>query len=32
VRMGIVHTLEGDDLVLWLRKEATAPVRVSVGE
>jgi hypothetical protein len=32
VRMGIVHTLEGDDLVLWLRKESTSPVRVSVAQ
>jgi hypothetical protein len=31
VRMGIVHQLEGDDLVLWFRKVATSPVRVSIA-
>ena len=31
VRVGHIHRLDGDDLVLWLRREATAPVRISVS-
>jgi hypothetical protein len=30
VRVGAVHRLEGDDLVVWLRKESTAPVRLVI--
>ena len=31
VRVGHIHRLDGDDLVLWLRREATAPLRISVS-
>ena len=31
VRVGYVHRLDGDDLVLWMRKEATEPMRISVS-
>jgi hypothetical protein len=30
VRAGHIHGLEDDDLVLWIRKESAAPVRISV--
>ena len=31
LRMGSVHRLEGDDLVVWIRKDATAPLRIRVA-
>jgi hypothetical protein len=31
LRMGSVHRLEGDDLVVWIRKDATAPLRITVA-
>ena len=31
VRVGEVHRLEGDDLVMWLRKESGAPMRIPYG-
>jgi hypothetical protein len=31
VRAGHVHGLKSDDLVLWIRKESAAPVRISVS-
>jgi hypothetical protein len=31
VRVGQVHRLEGDDLVVWVRKESAAPVRISIA-
>jgi len=30
LRLGSVHCLEGADLVVWIRKVATAPLRGSV--
>lgn len=30
VRVGRIHRLDGDDLVVWMRKESTVPVRISV--
>ena len=30
VRAGHIHGLESDDLVLWIRKESSAPVKISV--
>jgi hypothetical protein len=30
VRVGQVHRLEGDDLVVWIRKSSTSPVTVSM--
>jgi hypothetical protein len=26
-----VHHLEGDDVVVWIRKDATAPLRITVA-
>jgi hypothetical protein len=31
LRLGSVHRLEGDDLVVWIRKDATAPLRITVA-
>ena len=31
LRIGSVHRLEGDDLVVWIRKDATAPLRIRVA-
>jgi hypothetical protein len=31
VRAGHIHGLEGDDLVLWIRREAAAPIRITVS-
>ena len=31
LRVGSVHRLEGDDLVVWIRKDATAPLRIAVA-
>ena len=31
LRIGSVHHLEGDDLVVWIRKDATAPLRITVA-
>ncbi len=31
VRVGHIHRLDGDDLVLWLRRETTEPLRISVS-
>jgi hypothetical protein len=31
LRLGAVHRLEGDDLVVWIRKDATAPLRITVA-
>ena len=31
LRVGSVHRLEGDDLVVWIRKDATAPLRITVA-
>jgi hypothetical protein len=31
LRIGAVHRLEGDDLVVWIRKDATAPLRITVA-
>jgi len=31
MRMGSVHRLESDDLVVWIRKDATAPLRITVA-
>jgi hypothetical protein len=30
VRVGQVHRLDGDDLVVWVRKESTTPVRITI--
>jgi hypothetical protein len=30
-RIGSVHRMEGDDLVVWIRKDATAPMRIIVA-
>jgi hypothetical protein len=29
-RLGLAHTLEGSDLVLWLKKESVKPVKLSI--
>jgi hypothetical protein len=31
LRLGSVHRLEGDDLVVWIRKDATSPLRITVA-
>jgi len=31
LRIGSVHRLEGDDLVVWIRKDAAAPLRITVA-
>jgi hypothetical protein len=31
LRIGSVHRLEGDDLVVWIRKDATVPLRITVA-
>jgi hypothetical protein len=31
LRIGSVHRLEGDDLVVWFRKDATSPLRITVA-
>jgi len=31
VRVGHIHRLDGEDLVLWLRKETTQPMRISIS-
>jgi hypothetical protein len=31
VRYGFVRTLEGSDLVVWLRMESTKPTRVEIA-
>jgi hypothetical protein len=31
LRLGPVHRLEGDDLVVWIRKDATVPLRITVA-
>jgi len=31
LRIGYVHRLEGDDLVVWIRKGATSPLRITVA-
>jgi hypothetical protein len=31
LRFGSVHRLEGDDLVVWIRKDATVPLRITVA-
>ena len=31
LRLGSVRRLEGDDLVVWIRKDATAPLRITVA-
>ena len=31
LRLGPVHHLEGDDVVVWIRKDATAPLRITVA-
>jgi hypothetical protein len=31
LRMGFLHRLEGDDLVVWIRKAATVPLRITVA-
>jgi hypothetical protein len=31
LRFGSVHRLEGDDLVVWMRKDATAPLRITIA-
>jgi hypothetical protein len=31
VRAGHIHGLEGDDLVLWIRKESASPVRIAIS-
>ena len=30
VRVGEIHRLDGDDLVVWLRKESSGPVRIAI--
>ncbi len=31
LRMGVVHRLEGDDVAVWIRKDATSPLRITVA-
>ena len=31
VRAGLIPGLEGDDLVLWIRRESTSPIRISIS-
>jgi hypothetical protein len=31
LRLGLVHRLEGDGLVVWIRKDATAPLRTTIA-
>jgi hypothetical protein len=31
LRLGVLHRLEGDDLIVWIRKDATVPLRITVA-
>lgn len=31
VRAGHIHGLEGDDLIIWIRKESATPVRIAIS-
>jgi len=31
IRAGLIRGLEGDDLVLWIRRESTSPIRISIS-
>jgi hypothetical protein len=31
VRAGLIPGLEGDDLVLWIRRESTSPIQISIS-
>ena len=31
IRAGLIPGLEGDDLVLWIRRESTSPIRISIS-